>query len=515
MRVEFLQARTGDLTVQLDGRFLHSRYDPRREALRFTENLKPDYPDGTTVLIGDGIGALRTALTSRYPGMRVISIEPVPDSGGLATAYCPQTPDRLPVSTEDPTTAGTLLKNKLHALEMGRVQTITWSGAVSAVPAWTETVQQAVLGSLHDLQAELATVGSFGRLWISNAIRHSVRTDTRSEVTFQGTDLVVAAAGPGVTGLNRFIPLSDRTGIAVAAAGSALRYLSFHGYEAALAAHTDGGVWARRYIHDMRSAGTIPALSLRASPGPVREPMLFRTGWVGERLAPDQNQWPRLTEQPTVAASLVELANAVAPGKHLILAGVDLCTRDLLSHARPHRNDQFIQSRVCRLLPEPAIRWERIDPDGKAGRVTWADGTGGWQTPALAAYRAPLATALETYRLKGGVSFVDPSPVWRDEPTLPPSATFAPGNFRRVTVTRPSLRDRRSHAAKTITRWRDELTTPPAKGRNPAQDHLDLLLHLAPIPALQWYRGTGTYTPLGHEIERVLERALLLLENVQ
>lgn len=519
MRIEYHPARTGESTARVDGRYLHSPYDPRREARRFTEALQLDHPRGTTILIGDGTGIVGSVLRTRFPSMRVISIVPV--NGGAAEAP-PEQPvpgrDSILCSTDGSPVPATTVRNCIHPLHVSGIQTVTWPGAASLLPDWTRAMERVVLDALRDLQAELATIATFGRLWISNALRRTLQEDLRVETAFHGEGLVIAAAGPRLGALASQAERRERHQVPIVAATSALRWLRHHSFTPAVALHSDGGFWARRYLRDTESCTIGTAVYLRAAPGRLKRSILLQTGWVGEELAPDASAWPFLADQPTVGASLIHMAHMMAPRGHHLLCGLDLCTTGLLSHARPHRNDQYIYRHSFRLNTEEAIRAERAGLGGSATRVCDTPEQSrqpSWQTPTLAAYAEPVSAALAHHRRTGSAWFLQPSPVWTSDPVGPvPHQDLPRGRFSVREIHRPKRSDRYNHASRTVLRWK-ELMESLANPHELRRDQMDLLLHLAPVAAIQWVRDGHAGEPPRLDLNKALDSILHLVEGLQ
>ncbi|SIQ78350.1 hypothetical protein SAMN05920897_1154 [Alkalispirochaeta americana] len=519
MHFEYLPTRSGEQTVLVEGRLLHSRYDPRREAQRFIDTVSLEYPRGTAVLIGDGTGIVSRELQKRHPSLRVIGLRPSPEGVSLDG-----TMPAIPLGNLEQA-----LRNSLHPLEVTTIQVISWPGARTAIPLWMEQTEHFVLAVFRALQAELATTASFGRLWLTNALRRTLLEKRRSSLHFQGESLLVAAAGPSLDQARRFIPHQARETTPVIAASSATLGLSSFGFSPAVNLHSDGGFWASRYTRtgsDLSGGASIPvlALPLRASPcassrrssSDSHGPFLYRTGWVGEELASDSFRWPFLQDQPTVGASLLALANLLAPQAHLILAGLDLCSRDLLNHARPHWNDRYLALTSDRLAPQETLRFQRLGPPDQIRPLQWQDGVRGWQNRTLALYREPVLEMINTHRKTGSVSFLSPSPAWADERPLPSGTTPPRGSFSLRSEERHPFHQRVQEAQQRIMMWHDELREPPPESpgshdRSSRERLLSLLLHLAPIETIQWYRGSSSWETSAASTREALEKLLKLV----
>lgn len=484
VRIKYQTARNGETTIVVNDRHLHSRYNPHREASRFIESITLDHREGSVILVGDGTGVVRSLFEDKHPRARVVALSPVIE-GDAGTAPRLTTPSEGAVA----------IRTALHPLDVATVQLVTWPNAEAALPDWTSALHAIVLATIREMQAELATVGSFGRLWLTNGLRRSITLEDHKAVRFSGDGMLCAAAGPSLEGLLHDIPIGKRSRLALISASSALHWLEHHHFQPVLAVHTDGGMWARRYTIDAVRPDTIIALPLRASSVRTVSVLPVSTGWIGEHLAPDSNRWMRLPEAPTVGATLLDLAHVLAPEVPVVVSGLDLCSRDLLSHARPHRNDRFIAAQTSRLRPEETIRATRAglrEPAPDTRSLRWHDGTNAWQTATLRLYRDCVSAAIDRHRRNAPVVFHTPSPVWEDERNRAGQQPWPTGSFKVDTVIRPPRRERIDHANRCMKRWREEIAAfGGGASRAPlSRELLDLVLHLAPVEALQWSRGT-------------------------
>jgi spore maturation protein CgeB len=79
-RFEVVVARSDEPSLTVDGRSLHSRYDPQSEAAKQFDRFQKDLPDkATIILIGMGLGYLPMQWLGKRPEDRVFVYEPDPD----------------------------------------------------------------------------------------------------------------------------------------------------------------------------------------------------------------------------------------------------------------------------------------------------------------------------------------------------------------------------------------------------------------------------------------------------
>lgn len=515
MTRETTQARTGDPTVTVDGRYLHSKYDPRREAERVLRSARIDAATTVLFVLGEGIPYLSRLIAEN----RSITVYALTFGGDEE----PTGPVRtIPVAEAIPASLRATLRGSLHPLQATGVQAIVWPAAAECLGEWIITLQDVVAAALYDLRSELATIASFGNLWIKNTLRRSVATSTRLDVAVRSRELILVAGGPSAAAsvlqeLPENLP-------PVIAAGSAAETLVAAGIAPSVVFHTDAGFWAQRYrIPEMVKTGggvvlgdrgsapgasgrTAPkggktdaavrpalrrvALPLRAAvaPGRIGEdaPILFRQGTFGEALAPDAEELPLVPEAPTVAATIIAFAQTYAPHGELTLAGFDLCSYDTITHGRPHPNERYIGLHSTRLNPAMTVRALRsgLLTGSYVGR--WGDGAAAFQTEALEAFQETIRSYIARYERSGRVHHLRPSPIWSTAPVgeAPAAANRSDGRIDYRQYRRHDLRTRRFHARNVLAEWSAQLDDP---FRSP--DGRDILLHLAPVATLAALRG--------------------------
>ncbi len=483
-------ARDGSTTARIGERYLHSRYNPEREAETFVAQAY-DFSSGSgtpgasiVFIVGSALPFAAKALLMQAPHVGVIvTLEPVeelidPDFGDPRCT-------RLPVSDPSAAFVRRMIRSRIKPWELGRLQVLVWPAAESLMPEWTGNVGSAMVDALQDVQAELATIAVFGRRWLHNALYGTLRWDYRYAAVSLSAPLLVATSGPS---LNNLHPEDVQGGRGIVATSSSLHWFNYHKIPVKLAVHTDGGVWASRYLADS-TKGMIVSLPIRSARVGVSHPMPMRTGWIGEDVASDAPSWPELPEQPTVGASVLTLAAGIS-SDDLFLTGLDLCSRDLTGHAAPHRNDLFFRARCQRLYPEIHQRVERLWYRGERLEQRWVTGEPGWQDPAMATYQPVLEDIIQQLSPRKIYGLTGISPVLA---TICHPYTGAPLPRRQelafIRHERPRQNERQRHASLTLRRWEDVLRSAPEPQGLADPVCGELAMHIAPGELNRWASG--------------------------
>jgi hypothetical protein len=246
------ESRTGAPTAQLDGRYIHSRMDPVREAERMVDREAESEP-GCAVFLGFGLGYHVEAFRRRYPETAVIIIEADP----------------------------ALLKEALAARDMSAVffdekVTLLPAADPGAVPPLIETIpaDEIALFRLRNLyekdgdyyrrmeecirksgvrtQINRNTLRRFGRLWVRNLSRNLEQISEALPVDrlsglFSSIPGLLLAAGPSLDQILPYVAELKKR-MLVTAVDTALPALSSRGLEPDFAVIVDPQYWNTRHI---------------------------------------------------------------------------------------------------------------------------------------------------------------------------------------------------------------------------------------------------------------------------
>jgi hypothetical protein len=269
----------------------------------------------------------------------------------------------------------------------------------------------------------------------------------------------------------------------------------------------------------MSAQASIPDVVARAGESyPIK---MLSTGWIGERLHADAADWMSVAEGPTVTATALHLLHGLAPEGRICLVGMDLTSRGLLNHARPHPNDRLIATWAHRLRPESSIRAERILGPSVTTEL-WQDGVLGYRSPALQAFRPEIDRILALHRTTGSVISLggdmgDPESVNSRDTTPsenPDSGRPAESALQSVAPVRrahprPPRTDRIDHVRRTLRTWRSA-----AVGGDWDVDQREILFHLAPVAVLRALRGDVDSDAVATAARATLDGLETVLERI-
>ncbi len=420
--IEVFTARSGAPSVRVDGRAMHSSYDPAREADRFLdESLGAEIPS-TVVILGECMGYLTDAVRRRFPRTRVL---PVTYSAELAHAAQGLPGDTRPSRGWHPgmgTSLADHLRLHMDEWEIEGLRVVEWPPSARAFTAESRAANEAVHQVVQELNGSFVTTVGAGRLWLRNSLVNFICLDPplSGALCASPRPIVIAAPGPSLEDAAPLL-LQARAQIDLWALPSSCPFLRSRGLTPDLVVMTDPGFYSVHHLHFVpvpcpvamplsAARGTWSLHSARDQPEApatylLEQPFLFEGAFLKEAGI----HAPKIAPHGTVAATAVDLALSSTKGP-VIVAGLDMSARDLLSHARPNAFDTLLHLQSSRVEPHSSLLFARSalqrsekHPAGAGLRATPALRTyAGWfdQTqpgPASRVYRLlPTAVALRS-----------------------------------------------------------------------------------------------------------------------
>ena len=329
---------------------LHSRYNPQAEAERYIEALGLNSDIEYFILIEPGLGYLIPILKSRYKNSKIIALHA---GCGFKTAETHSVTAWQPggsLSVMD------FLEREISDVA-GRLHIIEWRPALNVYgDAYLKLVSQAV-EFIKRADAGRRTTAAFGRKWVKNFFKNLYLLRQVLLYRVMDNPVIVVGAGPG---LESALPdiLSMRDNAFIIAASSSFMALENSGVIPDLVLSTDGGAWALQHLYPcFRTANSFrgfaaslyAALPSQCSGFPF---LILNEGSLWQSIVLKELDIPSVVvpQRGTVTASAIELAFILSTG-NIYLAGMDLSTRDIRTHARPYSFDHLFLGSSSRFLP--------------------------------------------------------------------------------------------------------------------------------------------------------------------
>lgn len=368
MVVEVFTSRSGRPSLKIDGRAFHSPFDPEREAERFVESSLGTSQPSLVVLFGEGLGYLTKALTARFPGIRVISVRYSADLMRAAKSTGQDVASSDAWSPESATDVLDFFRTRIDELEVEGLRVIEWPAAARIFPGESRRAQEGLQQALRELNGSFLTAVGSGKLWARNSFANflGIGSALRGRLCSPERPVVIAAPGPS---LEQAAPLLRelRPQLDLWALPSSALFLHEHDIRPDIVVMTDPGFYA---INHVRFAAlpcpvVMPLSAARGLWGISAVPFLLsQPGLIEETLLAGVTvSAPRVSPHGTVSATALDLALASTKGP-VIVTGLDLCMRDVASHARPNTFERLLMIQTGRCAPFDSLSYERSMDQG-------------------------------------------------------------------------------------------------------------------------------------------------------
>jgi hypothetical protein len=341
-RVRLEATPSGHPTATLDGIFLHSRYDPWRDAAVQVE--KEIDPAATAVVIlGFGLGYGTEAARARFPDLPLLVVEPNTEvfraalSGRDLSLLLSDRSVFLHVGSTPET-----LAPLLESLPLAKPGFLRLRPALENDPAAYRAAEEVVRSWLLRRDININTLNRFGRLWVRNLARNmrsflEYPGVASLEDVFKGIPALVVAGGPSLDSIRRRLLELSRH-VLVIAVNTALKPCLEAGVEPDFTVVVDPQYWASRYLDWAPS--TRGGLVVE----PSANPRVFRRAHasyflcsslfpLGETLEAAVGEKGKLGAGGSVATSAWDLARLLGANP-VYTAGLDLGFPGMRTHCR-------------------------------------------------------------------------------------------------------------------------------------------------------------------------------------
>ncbi len=353
------RARSGDKTALLAGKFIHSRFDPRKEAERLiTKEITPRI---TAVLFeGFGLGYHVEAYLDLFNTASAFILEPSPRR--FLTALASRPMENMLSSDHLTLIVGAVpeaLIPVLNTLQSEKATTMRLRSLYEADPGGFAPYDEVIRAYYSRKEVNNATIDRFATTWIRNLIRNLDHLAEAGDVgvlknRFKGMPALILAAGPSLDPvLDHFEEIKKR--VVVIAVDTACRALTLRGIQPDILVVVDPQYWNSRHLDSADLSETVLVSESSTHPVIFRHKAgnllfcgsIFPLGIVLED-AVGRNS--RITAGGSVATTAFSLASFTGADA-IYLAGLDLGYPGGQTHFRGSFFEQRGHSFSCRVSP--------------------------------------------------------------------------------------------------------------------------------------------------------------------
>jgi hypothetical protein len=272
MRLQIEPAANGMPTATFDGRYLHSRRDPAREALRaVTELIRREPP--CVVLMGVGLGYHAEAILRGTETTALIAVEPDGEllAEGLSAtglSHLLEDPRFCHVATPEE------LAGELSLRAAAGFEQFALAARRSADEEAFEAFDKVLRSFSSRLDINQNTLRRFGRLWVRNLSKNLLFLSSGRPVSelrnrFRGIPGLLLAAGPSLDQILGNLPdLASRA--VLVAVDTAVRPALNCGVEPDIAVVVDPQYWNSRHLDRLTSTRTLLVAESSTHPAGLR-----------------------------------------------------------------------------------------------------------------------------------------------------------------------------------------------------------------------------------------------------
>lgn len=353
------KSRKGSLTARIDNKYIHSRYDPEKEALQLADSFisADEYDENKTIIIFEpGLGYILKELSQRHIESNIIVL--FFDSECYEFCRSEGLLDNLQsYQPSGNSSIDSFLKETLSNLDIRNILFLELTSTVTLFKDRHEVYQKKILEHLSISQGSEMTKNHFALRWMLNSFKNFIHHDLSGRIHSIDSDIILTASGPS---LEEHILDIKKYGsqYIIAALPSSLAILEAYNIIPDILFTTDPGYYARehlRYLHEK----TVIVSSLISSLGSSNTYCCgINQESFAETLLLKDDELPHFPEMGTVAATaLFYLMNLTC--KKIYVTGLDFCMDDIKMHAQPHSFTPLIIKKENRLEPGHCAFYKR------------------------------------------------------------------------------------------------------------------------------------------------------------
>jgi len=334
-------ARSGELTLFINGKAVHSLYDPESEADAFLKKQNFKSIPQIFILIGPGLGYLKKSVIKFYPNAYILSLH----LDKWIFKQASKIGDNWIYN--DKTNLERKLSLAIPDFLLSKTTIIKWLPCTKEFPIRTKYVEARIQQFFLERKGTIFTTGYFGRKWIRNAYYNYLKKNKLLKINTIDLPILIAASGPSLReSIN--IMQNYRDKFILAALPSSLAALNDSNIRPDFIFHTDPGFWANEHLKHILETDIPIIMPLTSSfKSNMENPVIYiNQGSFLENLLLG-NSFLQVPSHGTVAGTAYLFFRKITD-KPIVFLGLDFCFNDVMEHVTPHSFDiiyNLIQNR--------------------------------------------------------------------------------------------------------------------------------------------------------------------------
>ncbi len=367
MKIRLDTAKNASVTCVVDGRFLHSKYNPENEAKAFVDSIACNFEPSCIFLLGASLPFCASHLQKRFPNKPIFAIQYNnffilnhyeygqhfnTDSSWTKTFLCDE-------STTDSTLCEEIF-NTLGEITLAAPLVLEWKAAHVSFPSESSKAWQSMRLLISKTSSILSTRSYFSDRWLKNIIKFCIYTKKIKYIDKISYPILLIASGASLKYQLANIKKAQNN-FFILALSSSLSVLFENGIIPDLCISTDGGYYAQKHLDVIRRNNngnkSIPIAVSPESNIPVELletipvlPLTYNDGIENVLLNACSIQGVAAQRNGTVSGTAAELALAITDS-FVYAVGLDLSTSKGYSHAQPNEHEKIHEVSDFRLSP--------------------------------------------------------------------------------------------------------------------------------------------------------------------
>lgn len=195
--IDFETSKTGlKIPKFKNGKLIHSKYDPEREAINLVNNIEEN---SFYLVTGIGAGFFIKKLAEKYPNSKIVAIENSEDDITFLEEnlhIISELKNQNVIITTTENLYNTLLQNYLPAIYPS-FKLIEYRSWILENQDALKNIQNITSQALKNIAQDFSTQAHFGKIWQRNIISNLKQISSNTQITFPNDKIaVIVAAGP-------------------------------------------------------------------------------------------------------------------------------------------------------------------------------------------------------------------------------------------------------------------------------------------------------------------------------
>lgn len=349
MNIEFEDAKNGELTCKFNNLYLHSKYNPEQEALRFSQNISVSYVPEIIILIEPCLSYTVKFIRQKFPESKIYAIRFFKEFKKSDTNF-----DFVFYPSDYSIPFSEILYDYFGEEKLCSALILQWENAAKVFPEENKNIWKEIKLSLEKAKTVLITRQFFEKKWFINSLNYFKYVNKTFFLPHKiNSSIAVIASGPSLQNALPFIK-ENQNKLFIIVLSSAISVCIKNKIKIDLCLSTDGGYWAGQHLklleQDLIPLALPPEAFCKKSlleKLPVFV-LNYPDGISNSLIKASQLKFSYAERNGTVSGTAITLAQKITD-KKVFCFGLDLSSQKGFQHTLPNEienNNQPLENRI-------------------------------------------------------------------------------------------------------------------------------------------------------------------------